>query len=64
MIWTSFVTFSSLKAVAVCPGFGNRIIASASIAEADAEAEVEGTLKETNIFSGSASFPATSNKSY
>jgi hypothetical protein len=34
----------------------------ASISEVDAEAEVEGTLRETNIISGSASFFTTSNK--
>jgi hypothetical protein len=33
-----------------------------SIAEAEAEANVEGTLKKTNIFSGSPSFPPPSDK--
>lgn len=33
-----------------------------SIAEAEAEANVEGTVKKTHIFSGSPSFPPPSDK--
>jgi hypothetical protein len=35
-----------------------------SIVETEAEANIEGTLKKTNIFSGSPSFPPPSDKSY
>lgn len=63
MIWTSFVTFSSLQAVAACPGLGNRIMASgSSIAKAEMEAEVEGAFEKTNVSCRSSSFPASSDE--